>query len=91
MNRWQIEQAKQIARMQKKVKELVPEIYASFVIACDRRGWNAEQIEDLFIETQVILNEYATERGTMVEKAEELTGICLRSEAYIGEENEGSN
>lgn len=87
MNTWQKEQARQIAKFQKRVKELIPEIYASFVIACDRRGWDAEQIEDLFTETQDVLNEFYTDRKTLVEKAEELTGICLRSDAYIGEGN----
>lgn len=92
MTRWEIEQAKRVAQLNKSIKtleerltEIIPETYASFAVCFTRHGWSPDQIEDLFVETQEIANEFANEeKGTLVELAEKETGICLRSPDYVG-------
>lgn len=54
---------------------LVPCIYAAVAISLHEQNWEYEQINDLFVRSQEIWNEYCEEPGDMTDKCYELTGI----------------
>lgn len=51
-----IEKVKQKARIEKvrvETYQVTPNIYSAFAICLHKRGWNYDQISELFAETQV--------------------------------------
>lgn len=62
-------------------QRITPKIYASIALAlCRKYGWEYEQINDLFGESQNIWNESINCNFDMLEMCEQETGIELRSE-----------
>lgn len=67
--------------LHQKVHQITPEVYAGIALALHRKyGWEYEQINELFAESQVIWNECANSDVNMVEMCERETGIELRRE-----------
>lgn len=65
----------------RKISQITPEVYAGIALALHRKcGWDYEQINDLFAESQTIWNECANSDVNMVEMCEKETGIELRKE-----------
>lgn len=54
---------------------LVPCVYAALAIALHEKGYGFKRINDLFIRSQEIWNEYCYCQGDMTDKCLELTGI----------------
>ena len=76
-NRRFIEEQKTLYR---NVNSIVPQVYAGIALALHRKcGWDYEQINDLFAESQSIWTEYTDSHKNMIEACEEETGIELRS------------
>lgn len=73
-----IELAKAKARLEKEIKLVVPEVYACFCKALYDRGWNPEDIEDLFCDTQRLWNENLDMMDNMIDWCLETTGIECR-------------
>ena len=66
--------------MYRKTQEIVPEVYAGIALALSRKhGWEYDQINDLFQESQDIWNECIQTSANMVQMCEEETGIELRN------------
>lgn len=86
MNKTNILVARELARIQKKIKQLIPEIYSCFCFVLYNRGWTAEQIEDLFAETQETWNANADRMDTMIEWCEKETGILVAGPDCIGDQ-----
>lgn len=64
-----------------KIQEITPEVYAAIALALTRKyGWEHEQINELFQESQDIWNECVHGKVNMLEMCEQETGIELRSE-----------
>lgn len=63
----------------KRVDQITPSVYAAFAIALDARGWSAEQIAELFAETQEIWAESKNYSEDIVEICSERTGIEVRA------------
>ena len=87
-NSYLIEQAKQLAKLEKHIKTVIPEIYACFAKVLYDRGMSADDIEALFAETQTVWNENVDRMDSMIEWVADTTGIELRSDAYIGDADE---
>lgn len=83
MDKIKIEQLKQIERLKKEIKKVVPEVYACFAKVLYEKGWEADQIEDLFMLTQKAWNESYDHMEGMLEWVSETTGIDVRGEDYI--------
>lgn len=87
-DRWAIEKAKELAKLQNRTRTLVPQIYASFCkVLMDENGnykWDAQQVLDLFIQTQDAWTECANnnEIEGMIKWCEEVTGVELRDGNY---------
>ena len=59
--------------------QMVPELYAAMAIALHRvRGFDMEQIEEIFAESQKIWQEFEGEPDEMIELCEKETGIAVR-------------
>lgn len=54
---------------------LVPRVYASIACALWNRGWTAEQIEDMFAESQEYWIDSQKNGWDMLQNVEEVTGI----------------
>lgn len=80
-----IELAKTKARLEKEIKLVVPEIYACFCKVLYDRGFDPEEIEEIFEKTQKVWNESIDRMDNMIDWCLETTGIELRGEDYIGE------
>lgn len=67
---------KLLALMDRKCKEITPEVYACIALALHRKyGWEYEDISDLFAESQEIWNECIQRSENMVQMCEMETGI----------------
>lgn len=69
---------KQIALLQKKIKNDVAEIYACFAKCLYERGWNGDDIEELFMDTQKTWSENVDRMGDMIKWCEDTTGISVQ-------------
>ena len=86
MNKYFIEQAKEVERLKKRLKEAttnnVPELYACFgKVLFDDYKWSADEIESLFNKTSNLWNDLVLNDTikNMVDWCEQTTGIELRS------------
>lgn len=71
---------KLLAKMERKCREITPEVYAGIALALHRKhGWGFKRISDLFAESQVIWNECIQSDENMIEKCEKEIGIELRA------------
>ena len=71
---------KLLALMDRKCKEITPEVYACIALALHRKyGWGFKRISDLFAESQEIWNECIQSGECMVEMCERETGIDVRN------------
>lgn len=71
---------KLLAKIERKCREITPEVYASLAIALHRKhGWGFKRISDLFAESQEIWNECIQSGESMVEMCERETGIDVRN------------
>lgn len=73
--------AKQLEQLRKRTSELIPEIYSAFCkVLYEKYGWTADQIADLFADTQEAWQEIVDKNdvNTMIEWCEQLTGIELK-------------
>lgn len=72
-----INQCKQLS---KQVQNITPQVYAGIAPALYRKhGWEYEQINDLFTESQEIWNECVQDDVDTIAMCEEETGIECRS------------
>ena len=70
----------QFKYMYKKIEQITPDVYAGIALALHRKcGWDYEQINELFEESQNIWNECVNSDIDMIHICEEETGIELRS------------
>ena len=73
------ELTKLLALMDRKCKEITPEVYASIAIALHRKcEWGFKRISDLFAESQKVWNECIQSGESMVEMCERETGIDVQ-------------
>lgn len=89
-NRYFIEQAKEIEKLKKRLKEAanqnVPELYACFgKVLFDEYKWSPDEIEALFIKTSNLWNDLVQNDNVsgMIDWCEQTTGITLRSEDEV--------
>lgn len=69
----------QYRSLEKKVHNVVPEVYAGIALALHRKhGWGFQRINDLFALSQDIWNECGERKINMIQMCEEETGIELR-------------
>lgn len=59
-------------------RELVPNLYAAFGITLYDMGFDADQIEEIVMNTQKLWEENIGYEGDMIKRCEELTGIEFR-------------
>ncbi len=70
---------KQFGAMYKQIHNITPSVYAGIALALHRKyGWEYEQINDLFMESQVIWNECVQGDVNMLQMCEDETGIDVR-------------
>ena len=70
---------KLLAKLERKCKEITPEVYAAIALALHRRyGWGFKRISDLFAESQVIWNECIQSDESMIEMCLKETGIDVQ-------------
>lgn len=77
-------------RLEKQIANITPQVYAGIALALSRKyGWEYEQINELFVESQAIWNECVDSDVDMIAMCEEETGIeCVSSvNSVIGEED----
>lgn len=71
--------AKELAYFEKKIKQIVPQVYACIALALfNEYGWSYEQIEELFGISQEIWRDNADRAENMLERCANETGIELR-------------
>lgn len=71
--------AKELIYFEKKIKQIVPQVYACIAIALFKEyGWTYEQIEELFNISQDIWADNADRQENMLERCANETGIELR-------------
>lgn len=68
----------------KLTNNLVPCVYSAIAISLYEKGWRHQRINDLFIRSQEIWEEYCNDDGTMMDTCERLTGIAVRDIAEKG-------
>lgn len=69
---------KELAYFEKKIKQIVPQVYACIALALFRDyGWTHEQIEELFALSQEIWADNAERTENMLERCANETGIEL--------------
>lgn len=83
-NNYFIQQAKEIERIKKELKEAIntntAHIYACFCkVLYDSYGWDDEQIAELFGLTDKLWDENLDRMDSMIEWCEKTTGIEIRS------------
>ena len=67
-------------RLEKQIANITPQVYAGIALALSRKyGWEYEQINELFAESQEIWNECVDNGADMISMCEEETGIECRS------------
>lgn len=70
----------QYKRLEKQVANITPQVYAGIALALSRKfGWEYEQINELFVESQDIWNECVERDIDMIAMCEEETGIECRA------------
>lgn len=70
-------------RLDRKIQELTPNIYASFALALHRRwGWGAKRIGDLFNEVAAIWSRGVNESHNLLKECEDETGIIIQIEVF---------
>lgn len=70
----------QYKRLEKQVANITPQVYAGIALALHRKyGWEYEQINELFVESQDIWNECVERDIDMIAMCEEETGIECRA------------
>lgn len=74
---------KEYMKLQKAIKQVIPEIYACFAKALYKEGYTADEIEALFAETQSLWQENVDQMEDMITWVRDTTGIDVRSEDYI--------
>lgn len=82
-NTFQIAQARELAKLQKKVKEIVPEVYACFAKALIEEGRTPEEVGELFAHTQRLWNENVDNMEDMITWVADTVGIEVRGEEYV--------
>lgn len=71
--------AKELAYFEKKIKQIVPQVYACIALALfNDYGWTYEQIAELFDISQKIWQDNANRQENMLERCANETGIELR-------------
>ena len=78
-NSAQVALMKQLAKLQKQIKMLVPEIYACFAKALIDQGKGVEEIEDLFVKTQTLWQDNIDNIDDMITFVMKETGIDVRA------------
>lgn len=83
MDRFRIEQMKQLAKMQKDIKRQVsntlPAMYACIAkVLFEKYKMDGDTIADVFYETEKAWQEATGREDTMIEWCEEVTGIEIR-------------
>lgn len=85
-NKWLIEQYKQIEIQKKALHDAtnnnLPELYSCICkVLMDKHGWDAEQVAELFEETEDVWNELVENDSIqgMINWCEQTTGVSLRS------------
>lgn len=85
-NQTQIAYYKEIAKLDKQIKELkecinrnVAEIYACFTLVLYKDGWDADEIEEIFTRTLEVWNENVGRMDTIIDWCENETGISIRT------------
>lgn len=78
-NSAQVALMKQLAKLQKQIKMLVPEIYACFAKALIDQGKDVEKIEDLFVKTQTLWRDNIDNMDDMITFVMKETGIDVRA------------
>lgn len=78
-NSAQVALMKQLAKLQKQIKMLVPEIYACFAKALIDQGKDVEEIEDLFVKTQTLWRDNIDNMDDMITFVMKETGIDVRA------------
>lgn len=89
--RAQIEEMRQIARLQKAIKDetrkVLPAVYACIAkVLYEKNGMSADEIADVFSATQEAWTEAIDREDEMIEWCEKITGIELRGEEFLGKE-----
>lgn len=70
----------QYKQLSKQVQNITPQVYAGIALALHRKyGWEYEQINELFTESQAIWNECVQSDVDMIAMCEEETGIECRA------------
>lgn len=70
----------QYKQLSKQVQNITPQVYAGIALALSRKyGWEYEQINELFAESQEIWNECVQTDVDMIAMCEEETGIECRA------------
>lgn len=70
----------QYKQLSKQVQNITPQVYAGIALALYRKyGWEYEQINELFAESQAIWNECVHSEVDMISMCEEETGIECRA------------
>lgn len=70
-------------RLDRKIQELTPNIYASFALAlCRRWGWDHEMIADLFDEVGAIWSNGVNTPHNLIQECEDETGIVIQIEVF---------
>ena len=83
MNRSQVNLLRDIKILEKRIKQVIPEIYACFAKALYKEGYTSDEIEALFVETQNLWQENVEQMEDMITWVRETTGIDVRGEDYI--------
>lgn len=70
-------------RLDRKIQELTPNIYASFALALHRRwGWGEKRISDLFEEVAAIWSDSVNNPHNLIKECENETGIIIQIEVF---------
>ena len=92
-NKYFIEQAKEIERLKKRLKEVTEEnvanVYSAIALCLSdvKYGWDSDKIEELFADTQALWNDSNRKGISMPDWCEELTGICVATSERAEREN----
>lgn len=86
MDKTRIEMFKQIEKLKKEIKKLVPTIYSCFAkVLYEDYGKTPDEIEEIFERTQEVWTQAANDDTIpqMIDWVKETTGIDVRGDEYI--------
>lgn len=70
-------------RLDRKIQELTPNIYASFALALFRKyGWEEDEIADLFEEVHQIWSDGVNTGESILKQCEDEVGIIIQIEVF---------